>query len=123
MSNQNPVVQDARPRTRRHISSDAASAVVGQSVQPEEEIGEARTASGDDGRSCAITYVHCPCCRLAIRGRGHYLTVTNCPRCPARAAITSPLFASPLNAIELHATSRPTVSDVARTSDCDGCCQ
>jgi len=48
------------------------------------------------------TYLHCPRCRLAIRCRAQYLTMTNCPRCMARAAVASPLFASPLNAAELR---------------------
>ena len=48
-------------------------------------------------------YMHCPRCRLAIRCRADYLTLTNCPRCLARAAIAAPLMASPLNAAELHA--------------------
>jgi hypothetical protein len=50
-----------------------------------------------------MTYLHCPRCRLAIRCRAHYLMLTNCPRCLARARIVSPLFASPLDAHELHA--------------------
>ena len=48
------------------------------------------------------TYLHCPRCRLAIRQRHRYLSVINCPRCLARAAIVSPLFTSPLNAWELR---------------------
>jgi tRNA G26 N,N-dimethylase Trm1 len=51
-------------------------------------------------------YLHCPRCRLAINCRAAYLTLTNCPRCLARAAIASPLFMSGLNASELHATTR-----------------
>jgi hypothetical protein len=54
-------------------------------------------------RDARMTYLHCPRCRLAIRCRAHYLTLTNCPRCLARAGIVSPLFASPLDAHELHA--------------------
>jgi len=53
-----------------------------------------------------MTYLHCPRCRLAIRYRAHYLTLTNCPRCLAHAAITAPLFASPLNGAEMQA-ARP----------------
>jgi len=50
-----------------------------------------------------MSYLHCPRCRLAIRCRAHYLALTSCPRCLARARIVSPLFASPLTARELHA--------------------
>jgi len=50
-----------------------------------------------------MSYLHCPRCRLAIRCRAHYLTLTNCPRCLARAQIVAPLFASPLSARELRA--------------------
>jgi tRNA G26 N,N-dimethylase Trm1 len=50
-----------------------------------------------------MTYLHCPRCRLAIRCRAHALTQTSCPRCLASARIVSPLFASPLDAHELHA--------------------
>jgi hypothetical protein len=56
-------------------------------------------------------YLHCPRCRLAINCRASYLMLTNCPRCLAHAAIASPLFASALNASELHATSdRPAAA-------------
>jgi len=50
-----------------------------------------------------MTYLHCPRCRLAIKCRAEYLILTNCPRCLARTAITSPLFVSPLDGAELHA--------------------
>ncbi len=50
-----------------------------------------------------MTYLHCPRCRLAIKSRADYLGPTNCPRCLARAAIASPLFASALNGLELRA--------------------
>lgn len=54
-----------------------------------------------------MIYLHCPRCRLAIACRADYLMIlTNCPRCLARAAITAPLFASPLNGAELHASDR-----------------
>jgi tRNA G26 N,N-dimethylase Trm1 len=53
------------------------------------------------------TYQHCPRCRLAIRCRATYLSLTNCPRCLARAGIVSPLFHSPLNAMELRAAEPP----------------
>ena len=53
-----------------------------------------------------MSYLHCPRCRLAIRCRAEYLTLTNCPRCLARAAIPTALFASDLDAYELRA-SRP----------------
>ncbi len=49
-----------------------------------------------------MTYLHCPRCRLAIRRRVDYLTMINCPRCLARTATAVPLFASPLNAMELR---------------------
>ena len=49
-----------------------------------------------------MTYLHCPRCRLAIRSRANYLLLDNCPRCLARAAIVSPMFSSPLNAMELR---------------------
>jgi tRNA G26 N,N-dimethylase Trm1 len=48
-------------------------------------------------------YLHCPRCRLAIKCRADNLTLTDCPRCLARAAIAAPLFASPLNDADLHA--------------------
>jgi len=57
-----------------------------------------------------MTHLHCPRCRLAIRCRADYLRLTNCPRCLARAAITSPLFTSALNATDLHA-ARAHVDD------------
>jgi tRNA G26 N,N-dimethylase Trm1 len=50
----------------------------------------------------AMTYMHCPRCRLAIRRRVSYLTLVNCPRCLARTAIAVPLFTSPLSATELR---------------------
>lgn len=53
-----------------------------------------------------MIYLHCPRCRLAIKCVADYLILTNCPRCLARAAIAAPLFASPLNSVELHATNR-----------------
>lgn len=53
-----------------------------------------------------MTYLHCPRCRFAIRCRAHYLMLTNCPRCLGRSAITSPLFTSSLNAIELSRRRR-----------------
>lgn len=56
-----------------------------------------------------MSYLHCPRCRLAINSRAHYLTLTNCPRCLARAAIAVPLFSSPLNALELHAVAAVAV--------------
>lgn len=49
-----------------------------------------------------MTYQHCPRCRLAIRCRTSYLTLTSCPRCLARAGIVSPMFSSPLSAMELR---------------------
>lgn len=54
-----------------------------------------------------MTYLHCPRCRLAIRGRVDYMTLLNCPRCLARTAIPVPLFASPLNAMELRQHAAP----------------
>jgi hypothetical protein len=60
-----------------------------------------RRITGPSGED-AMTYLHCPRCRLAIKRRVDYLTLTNCPRCLARAAITVALFASPLNALELR---------------------
>lgn len=48
-------------------------------------------------------YLHCPRCRLAIKCRADNLTLIDCPRCLARAAIAAPLFASPLNDTDLHA--------------------
>ena len=50
-----------------------------------------------------MIYQHCPRCRLAIRRRASYLVLARCPRCLARAGISSPLFESPLNALELRA--------------------
>lgn len=70
-----------------------------------------------------MTYLHCPHCRLAIRCRAHYLMLTKCPRCLARTAIRSALFASPLNAIELHDEGRPARAPVTHTTDVDGCRQ
>lgn len=57
-----------------------------------------------------MSYLHCPRCRLAIRCRADYLTMRHCPRCLARAGIATTLFASPLNAYELHA-ARPEQPD------------
>lgn len=71
------------------------------------------TGRADNSRESAMTYLHCPRCRLAIKCRSHYLMMTNCPRCLARAAIPCALFASPLDAIELHATSRPLTAGAA----------
>ena len=45
-----------------------------------------------------MSCLHCPRCRLAIRCRADYLTMTHCPRCLARAGMRTTLFASPLNA-------------------------
>jgi hypothetical protein len=56
-----------------------------------------------------MTYLHCPRCRLAIRCQAQYLTMTNCPRCLARAAVASPLFSSPLTAAQLRASERDVV--------------
>jgi len=53
-----------------------------------------------------MTYLHCPRCRLAVRCRASYLAFSNCPRCIARAAIASPMFSSPLDALELRAMQR-----------------
>lgn len=53
-----------------------------------------------------MTYLQCPRCRLAIRCRAHYLMLTNCPRCLARAAVVSPLSASVLRPAELGAAAR-----------------
>ena len=58
-------------------------------------------------------YQHCPRCRLAIRRRAHYLTLKNCPRCLARAGIVSPMFTSPLNAMELRASDARPPAPVA----------
>ena len=49
-----------------------------------------------------MTYLHCPRCRLAIKQRVDFLTLTNCPRCLARTAIAVPLFRSPLSAADLR---------------------
>jgi hypothetical protein len=49
-----------------------------------------------------MSYLHCPRCRLAIRCRAGFLTMGHCPRCLAHAGIATTLFASPLNAYELH---------------------
>jgi tRNA G26 N,N-dimethylase Trm1 len=54
-----------------------------------------------------MTYLHCRRCRLAIRCRAHYVLLSTCPRCLARAAIVSPLFASPLDDVALHAAAEP----------------
>ncbi|HWC27716.1 MAG TPA: hypothetical protein VG474_14095 [Solirubrobacteraceae bacterium] len=59
-------------------------------------------------------YLHCPRCRLAVTCRATYLTLTNCPRCLARAALVSPLFASPLNGMELRGAEAP--ARAARTA-------
>jgi hypothetical protein len=53
-------------------------------------------------RFAAVSYLHCPRCRLTIAERPDSLLV-NCPRCLARAAVVSPLFASPLRAAERDA--------------------
>ena len=54
-------------------------------------------------RAETMTYQHCPRCQLhAIRCRASYLKLTSCPRCLARAGIVSPMFSSPLNAMELR---------------------
>ena len=68
-----------------------------------------------------MSYLHCPRCRLAIKCRADYLTMRYCPRCLAHAGIPTTLFASPLNAYELHAarpdgpaapaTGRPAAQD------------
>jgi len=56
-------------------------------------------------RSRAMSYLHCPRCRLSINARAHYLTLTNCPRFLARTAIAVPLFSSLLSAGQLRANS------------------
>ena len=53
-----------------------------------------------------MTYQHCPRCRLAVPCRAIYLPFSNCPRCIARAAIASPMFSSPLDAMALRAAER-----------------
>ena len=64
-----------------------------------------------------MIYRHCPRCRLAIRCRASYLTVTNCPRCLAHAGLTSPMFSSPLSALELRAAEvEPLVESVKRST-------
>jgi len=50
-----------------------------------------------------MLYRHCPRCRLAIRCRAGYLLVEHCPRCLARAGIATPMFSSPLDAVQLRA--------------------
>ena len=62
----------------------------------------------------AMTYLHCPRCRLAINSRAPYLTMTHCPRCLARAAIRTPLFASALNGHELRARQTRRAGDSAQ---------
>lgn len=53
-----------------------------------------------------MTYLHCPRCRFAVRARPGHMAPASCPRCLAHAAIAAPLFASPLNGVELHAAER-----------------
>lgn len=55
-------------------------------------------------------YLHCPRCRLTIKCRTDYLTLTSCPRCLARAAIVTELFSSPLNGLELRALDRDGIA-------------
>jgi len=49
-----------------------------------------------------MSYLHCARCRLAITRGVNCVSPTNCPRCLARAAVTSPLFGSTLNGVELR---------------------
>lgn len=48
-------------------------------------------------RFAAVSYLHCPRCHVTIAERPDSLLV-NCPRCLARAAVVSPLYASSLRA-------------------------
>ena len=50
-----------------------------------------------------MTYLHCARCRLAISGGLNCMSPANCPRCIAREAVVSPLFASELNGVEMRA--------------------
>lgn len=68
-----------------------------------------------------MTYLHCPRCRLTIKCRAHYLMLTNCPRCLARAAIASPLSASPLHPIVPRAEGRQMAPATGSSTGGDEC--
>jgi hypothetical protein len=53
-----------------------------------------------------MTYLHCARCKLAIQSGLNCVTPSTCPRCQARAGISSPMFASDLNGVEMRAKER-----------------
>jgi hypothetical protein len=53
-----------------------------------------------------MTYLHCARCKLAIQSGLNCVTPSTCPRCQSRAGISSPLFASELNGVEMRAQER-----------------
>jgi hypothetical protein len=53
-----------------------------------------------------MTYLHCARCKLAIQSGLNCVTPSTCPRCQARAGISSPMFASDLNGVEMRAQER-----------------
>jgi hypothetical protein len=64
-----------------------------------------------------MTHLQCPRCRLTITCRADYLTLTNCPRCLARAALATPLVAVVPAATAAPAGAAPGRSRPRRTQD------
>lgn len=95
---------------------DRAAAEIGTSFADQEAVCPTTVRRTRERVTGAMTYLHCPRCRLAINSRAPYLTMTQCPRCLARAAIRTPLFASALNGHELRARQPRRVGDIGQAS-------
>ena len=55
----------------------------------------------------AVTYLHCPRCRLAMAQKAAWLGMVHCPRCLARGGVVIELFSSPLPPDSLYAETQP----------------
>jgi len=55
----------------------------------------------------AVSYLHCPRCRLAMAQKAARFGMVHCPRCVARARIAVELFSSPLPPDSLYAETQP----------------
>jgi hypothetical protein len=58
-------------------------------------------------RAGAVTYLHCPRCRLAVAQKAAWLGMVHCPRCVARGRVAVELFSSPLPPDRLNAETQP----------------
>ena len=55
----------------------------------------------------AVSYLHCPRCRLAMTQKHARLGMVHCPRCLARGRVAIELFSSPLPPDSLYAETQP----------------